>query len=308
MSAVSDFDLDASMERGWAEFTRRLVDVVSSMDPGGELTIGAVASGRNRRPPHVRFLCRPGGVMVVEVSGNSEIDDALRLNADSLTRLEAAGWRPPTAEGPDATPNLRREGSQDDVEPLVAAAVRVLRDEFGVPHPVFLEPDQLAEILTPAPQVELATAVVDAGEVTAVMPRDAEHLDSMVEASLTVVLGHAPMRDTDRDFAIRVGSSMVFVRVVDDAAEVLVYSVLVHEVEGRSRASEVINDLNSDTRFVRFFLVRDRLFASVSVLAQPFVAAHLRRAITTMSVLADGIDDHLALKLRGRTTFPDDAS
>ncbi|HBY24088.1 MAG TPA: hypothetical protein DEG88_12690 [Propionibacteriaceae bacterium] len=137
------------------------------------------------------------------------------------------------------------------------------------------------------------------------MPRDADHLDSLVEGVLTDILGPVLIRDTDRDFAIRFGSAMVFVRVVEDAAEVLVYAVLVHEIEGRGRATEVVNDLNSDTRFVRFFLVRDRLFASISVPAQPFVAMHLRKALATMSLLADGIDDTLAEKLRGRTTFTD---
>lgn len=41
----------------------------------------------------------------------------------------------------------------------------------------------------------------------------------------------------------------------------------------------------------------------MSVMARPFVAAHLHQAVSIMSRLADGLDNELARKLRGRTTF-----
>ena len=112
------------------------------------------------------------------------------------------------------------------------------------------------------------------------------------------------VQDADGDFGVRVGSTMVFVRATTDAAEVLVFAPLVHDVEGRSRAMEVLSDLNTDARFVRFLLLRDRVFVSMSVLARPFVPAHLTQALRIVSVTSDSIDDDLAVKLRGRTTFP----
>ncbi|EFB88857.1 hypothetical protein HMPREF9206_1963 [Cutibacterium acnes J139] len=42
---------------------------------------------------------------------------------------------------------------------------------------------------------------------------------------------------------------------------------------------------------------------TMSVMARPFVAAHLHQAVSIMSRLADGLDNELARKLRGRTTF-----
>ena len=38
--------------------------------------------------------------------------------------------------------------------------------------------------------------------------------------------------------------------------------------------------------------------------AKPFVPAHLRQALHALSQIADGIDEELAAKLGGRTTFP----
>ena len=67
----------------------------------------------------------------------------------------------------------------------------------------------------------------------------------------------------------------------------------------------MLNDLNVEARWVKFQLVRDRVFVTVSVLARPFVPAHLHQAVQILSEIADGIDDELAAKLTGRTTFTD---
>lgn len=83
------------------------------------------------------------------------------------------------------------------------------------------------------------------------------------------------------------------------------FAPLVHEIEGRSRAMEILSDLNTEVRMVKFQLIRDRVFVTLSVLAHPFVPAHLNQAVQVMSEVADGIDDDLAVRLRGRTTFGD---
>jgi hypothetical protein len=41
------------------------------------------------------------------------------------------------------------------------------------------------------------------------------------------------------------------------------------------------------------------------VLARPFVPEHLHHAVRILSEIADAIDDELAAKLHGRTTFSD---
>lgn len=189
--------------------------------------------------------------------------------------------------------------SQDDSEQLAELTVTTLRDIFGVPHPVFLAPDQLAEILQPEPPLSLT----EAASVPAIMPVDKDHLDRLVADELSHMFGHPAIRDSEGDFAIRVGTCMVFVRTTPDASELLLFAALVHDVEGRSRAVEVLNDLNVQSRYGRFALHQDRVFVTMSVMARPFVAAHLHQAVSIMSRLADGLDNELARKLRGRTTF-----
>ena len=137
------------------------------------------------------------------------------------------------------------------------------------------------------------------------MPNNRHHLEELIDAELADMFGYPPIRDAEGDIAIRVGSTMLFLRAAPDGQEVIVFAAVVHDVAGRSRAAEVLNDLNVEARWVKFQLVRDRVFVTVSVLARPFVAAHLRQAVMILAETADGIDDELAAKLNGRTTFSD---
>jgi hypothetical protein len=140
------------------------------------------------------------------------------------------------------------------------------------------------------------------------MPRDQQHLNGLVDAELAEMYGHRPIRDAEGDVAIRVGSTMLFLRTARDGQEVVIFAAVVHDVAGRSRAAEVLNDLNVEARWVKFQLIRDRVFVTISVLSRPFVPAHLHQAVRILSDVADGIDDELAAKLNGRTTFSDDES
>ncbi len=301
--ADPDFDLDRSMAQAWEQFTDRLAEVISVIDDG-ELTIGTLSHSSDPAP-YLKFAVaaqRPG-LVLAEASSNARLGDAFQLSVEQLTAMEALGWQPPSVTGPIPSPNFTVQIPQDLSAQIATLAVATLRDVFGVQHPVFLAPDQLAEILQGADPVKEEAPSFDLDDLIAVTPTGHAHLDELVTAELTQLFGHPPIRDDEGDLAIRVGSTMVFVRPAADAEEVLLFSALVHDVEGRSRAVEVLNDLNVETRHGRFALHRDRVFVTVSVLAHPFVPAHLHQALRMISDLADGIDDDLALKLRGRTTF-----
>ncbi|GAB2581970.1 T3SS (YopN, CesT) and YbjN peptide-binding chaperone 1 [Microlunatus antarcticus] len=318
---IDDFDIDRAISHAWAEFGTRLAEVLSMVDESGDLTIGTPTGNgepdsflRFSSPSRDRVRCEAG---VAPARGQSEQVDALL----------ADGWE---RSGAVAAPVVivAAECVQDESEALAEQAVRALRDVFGVQHPVFLAPDQLAEVLQPdaadlgsasksedsfigrvlepTRQARRGTSVeIDPEDLTSTLPDGPGHLNQMVDDELTSMYGHPPFRDNEGDVAIRVGSTMLFLRTSSDGKEVTVFAAVVHDVSGRSRAAEVINDLNVESRWVKFQLVRDRVFASMSVLAQPFVPAHLHQAVRVVSDVADGIDEELAAKLDGRTTFAD---
>ena len=283
MADIEDFDLDKTTKQAWDDFTERLADVLSVMDASADLTISAVNGGEtDESPPAVRFSAVEPGVI-----------EAVLVGVDS-PRLAELGW---ISSPRGAT--ARRD--QEEVTELANLTTTTMTEVVGVLHPIFLEPDQLAELLTAR---ESNPTQPVPGAYGVVLPNSQAQLDAIVDAELEKMFGHPALRNAAGEVAIRVGSTMVFCRSTPDFKELVLFAALVHDVSGRSRACEVLNDLNVESRYCRFALHRDRVFVQVSVPARPFVPQHLRQALESISQVADGIDDDLAHKLGGRTTFP----
>jgi len=289
--ASEEFDFDRSVEQAWRRFAVRLAEVLSMMDETEPLTLqSSEAAGEWL----VRFSQETRNIITARVAG------AVRgtpLTPAQGKQLAAWGWQ--------ATPaGFEITSDQDHCGPLADAVVQVLRQVFSVEHPVFLDSNVLTEILQEPPASPIIGGAGGTYEETlAYTLTDEVQLAAAVSEELSVIFGTAPLRDQDGDFAVRVGSTMIFVRIPSDAKEVRLFSVLVHDVSGRSRAAEVLNDVNAHARWVRFSLVRDKIIATMSLWAAPFVPAHLRQAITEMANVSDGVDDLLASSLQGKTTF-----
>lgn len=294
-----DFDFDATQQGAWEEFTTRLDEVLSVMDSSADLTI-SIASPKVEGEvpavrPGIRFSMTAPGQITAFVNGNDG-GEPTPTQAEELHRL---AWHQPQG----AQPQFHTVVDQEDSAALAHLATETLAEVFGVLHPIFLEPDQLAEILQGTTDWVPLTPKPLKKDQASVMPANRAELDNLVDYELAKAFGHPPLRNEQGDVAIRVGSTMVFLRSTPDAAELVLFSALVHDVNGRSRACEVLNDLNVEARYGRFALHRDRVFVQISVAAKPLVPAHLHQALLHLSQIADGIDDALASKLGGRTTF-----
>ncbi|HET7725303.1 MAG TPA: YbjN domain-containing protein [Propionibacteriaceae bacterium] len=301
---IDDFDIDRSTDEAWDAFSGRLSEVLSMMDSGAELTLGVLAPDEGGSP-FIAYGCPALGRIRAEASSNAVLADDQQLAAPQLAQMEQLGWSSPSAESSE---NFFSEWSQERTDELAGLSVATLRDVYGVLHPVFLTADQLADVLQPPgpsepPYLAASSPEEDEPDTHAVMPADAAELDRLVGAELARIYGSEPFHDSEGDYSIRVGSTMVFVRVPSDAREVIAFAAVVHDVSGRSRAAEVLNDLNSESRWVRFWLLRDKVFVSMSALAKPFVPAHFRQVVHEVASVADTIDEHLAAALQGRTTF-----
>lgn len=285
MADIENFDLDETMEMAWDDFSVRLAEVLSVMDDTSDLCISVAANTvPGTKPPVIKFSFEAPSTVAATLWG---AEPGVLMNL---------GWQP------DADGAYCVRWDQEDTRDLALLVTRTMRDGLGAIHPVFLEPDQLFDILRPDVPMERGHGVPP-GAFGIVMPTSRDELDGIVGAELEEAFGHPPMRDSQGDVAIRIGSTMLFLRSTPDFEELVLFAVLVHDVEGRSRACEVLNDLNRESRYCRFSLHLDRVFVQVSVPARPFVPAHLRKALVSISQMADGIDDELATRLRGRTTF-----
>ena len=172
---MDDFDLDRSTADAWAGFRDRLSEVVSIIDETADLTISA-ESATDDQPPFLKFSSPARHLVRCEAVGVPTADDGSRLASAQLAAMVELGWRQPTTSGPRPTDSFWIEDSQDNSERVSSLAVAVLRDVLGVPHPVFLAPDQLGEVLRgsppagqdlelaphPAPDQQQLNALVDA--------------------------------------------------------------------------------------------------------------------------------------------------
>ncbi len=270
-----DFDIDRSTAQAWAEFQSRLSEVVSVIDDTADLVIG-VESESDDQGPFITCSSPRRDVVRIEAASNAVLGEAFQLEPEDLTAMEQAGWNPPSGDDDATTPGNERsanfwaERPQEESDALAELATIALRDVYGVQHPVFLAPDQLAEVLHPETRSRGPGRGVRRRRRGARPSRAAgPHLDELVDAELTDLFGHPPIRDAEGDVAIRVGSTMLFLRTAPDGREIVIFSTVVHEVAGRSRAAEVLNDLNCDARWVKFQLIRDRVFVTLSMPAAP---------------------------------------
>ena len=287
MTSIDDFDFDHSVEQAWRRFAVRLEDVLSMMDETEPLTLQPCSESEHWC---LRFTQHVKGQITATIP-------SWGVSEEQAQTLRDLGWEPDD-QGLHLTKN------QDDCGTLAWAGIVALREVFNITHPVFLDSNVLAEILQ-EPAIVESTATTGSEEVVYGSLGEVQ-LAAAVAEELSEYFGAVPMRDQDGDFAVRVGSTMIFVRIPSDCQEIRLFSVVVHDISGRSRAAEVINDINAHSRWVRFSLVGDRIFVTMSIHASPFVASHLRQAITEMTQVADGVDDLLAESLEGKTTFPDE--
>lgn len=290
---IDEFDLDRSVSRAWSEFRRRLSEALEALVGTDVLLVeaGPVVDGPDGAVPFAQILAA-GESLQAELASNLFLAESFRLDDDAIAGLVAVGWKAPDSESPNYSITVDRAHT-DRLSALVVAA---FRDVWSVPHPTFLEAGSFnAALGITRDSVSTATSV------------DAVRADiqRVVDETLTRHLGELPRKDGDGDIPVRAGSALVFVSVLHDLPLVELKSPLVVDIEGRTRAAEIIADLNATWRQAKFVLIRDVVVLLLELPTEPFVPQHLVGALTYISSLADQLDDELARRLGGRLPFID---
>jgi hypothetical protein len=274
MSEPRGFDLDGDTDRAWSAFTRRLADRLVEMTDGETLTLGLGAPSGESEPSmaRVQFVALPDDIVRrTEHAANDEI------TGEQLSR-------------------------QRDADQLAADTIGLLRDDHGVMHPAFLT------VAGESYEVDFGRGLSatgtsstfedePAGQVTEAL--DAAHLVELAFAAITHGLGREPLRDVDGDLIVESGSTRVFVRVLESAPVIQLFSRLVHNIAQSQSAAAVVAALNNEYPFVKFLFADEAVLASMHVPAIPFVPAQLRHMLAIFSELADELDDELVRRLGG---------
>ncbi|MDO4784984.1 MAG: hypothetical protein Q3997_07875, partial [Propionibacteriaceae bacterium] len=139
------FDLDRSTQQAWDGFVERLDEVLSMMDDESDLTISTLSSDLEPVPA-IRFTGLPGPKVLAEALGSATVTQRPALSPTQREALADLGWRSPDPAGEHPAREFWQLVESDHTGALASSCVASLRTVYGVEHPVFLVPDQLAEV------------------------------------------------------------------------------------------------------------------------------------------------------------------
>ena len=312
MSEFAESELDRSTTLDWSAFRGRLADHVAAMQDDdlvlieAESTVGDEDEGA---APYVQ-LCAWGEDLVrCELSSNAYLAQAHQLDDEQVAALVALGWSLPTYgpedEADSGSTNFHLDAERIEADRLAVMTVRAFREVFGVPHPAFLSSDEIATAETPTPE-PADKAEVD--EPLATSPDDPDHLRALVDAALVPLFGGLPEHDSDNDVPITNGNGLVWVRVLESAPVVQIFSALVYDAVDLERAAFEVWVLNRDLQFLKFMLLDDTVMAYLYVPALPFAPRHLRAMLDLMCRTLNRIDQDLAARVGGHLAFGSETS
>ncbi|MFD1811826.1 TY-Chap domain-containing protein [Rhodococcus gannanensis] len=299
---------DDVVDRAWSTHQDRLADVIAVMREDDLLAIElGEESSVDGFVPCVQFLAWGDGQIRCEVPSNAYLDPHYRLTAADEARLVDLGWQRPT-RAPDDEPDSGSPAFFVDkpanwADQLAAMSVTVFREVWSVPHPTFLRIDapeatEWVEALEPEDDDSYALDLV-----RAVTPRDSAHLYDLVASTLSELFDEPAGDDDpdeDDDFMVAIGPLVGFVGPHLDGGEVQVRMPLVRDVSDRTRASELLADLNRRWPHLKFTLTADRVDVWAAVLATPYVPQHLIDTLQQLFAFARTVDPRFATRFGGR--------
>jgi len=314
-SAGSDFD--RALDDAWGSYRSHLADRIVTLAVDDQLVLETTgdADEADGRVPFVQCqaVAGPDGPVVrCEIPAALHLPPRRRLTDADRTRLLAQGWtRPPAAVEPslfgdEDEPTLVVEKAPRWADMLAAMMVSVFRDTWNVPHPSFLALQHLGDDGAPDPAqpADDAPAPIALDRHVAIRPRDTEHLREVIAMTLADMYGQIPERDSDGDIVLRFGSALALVIANESTPEVQLWAPLVRDISGRTRASELITDLNRRWPYLRFALYEDRLRVMIDMLADPFVPQHLADMVEHLGDFLSGVDEEFATHFGGQLHFP----
>ena len=267
MSSYAEQVVDRGVDRAWMQLRLRLADLLAGATVDEPVAISFTPQAADEDAPAV-IIEADGTDLVVRIDLDGDLDWRFRFDSDERARLAALGMRIENG-GP-----VLLVGA-DEVDRAAHYAYAVLHEMWDVVHPSFLaiDPDDLSLVDEPP------TPDAKPREVPAMAhPSSLEELNDWVDIALTPEFGHAPHRDDDGDICVSGKADARAIVSVRSESRIEVWTVLAEDVEVR-KAHELIDEWSQQYSYHRFFLVEDRLVASIVLFAAPFVPGHLVAAL-----------------------------
>jgi hypothetical protein len=284
----SGVDVDREIEQAWARFEEKLASRLRRLGDGRSMLVqtrGEEADEGAR--PYVQVMSfADGSARRCEVSSDSLLVPEARVGAAGEALFAALGFTPPSTDPEDDAPNWHLHIDADDCDSLAHTIVQVLREGFGVVHPLLL-----AGMPAPPDGADAHTASSDPTDVAPVQSFEPvepdvayavtceDELADLVDRTLATVMDERPKRDADGDWPVRYERCTAWVRILPGEPTIRIFALLVHDIRSMRSAHREVSILNRDATFIRYFLDEDLLVAELDLDAGPFVPRHLTDAL-----------------------------
>jgi hypothetical protein len=299
----------------WVRLSTSLAEALSALGEGQCLVLSA-----KRRGAWVHFVVGGSGGIYAEAASNEWLKPREALDRNRIARMRELGWSDPAAtrdeveasdETLDRSSNFSRgwRGPAPLAE-VAATAIATLREVYGLRRSSQLEYTAfgpgLKEILLPTLGLDNAPLPDEdhEHEHSLLEPENRDELFLAVsEAIQEVVDPDGIVVDEDGDIPLRMGSALIFLRVADDAPYIELFSPLVKGVEPSLDLFAALNEISRHNRQVAAFIAGDSVFASLELIADPFVPAHLNAALAVLGNLCEEAASELQQRFGGRRPF-----
>ena len=288
----------------WPPFADKLAAVLAKLEEDQYLIVSVKGSNR-----FVQFAAQGSFGMRVETTSNSYLAKPEQLNKRQVATLVAAGWKDPTGDPGESTPESDPDGSPNfflefaspvAFDAVANLTVRTFAEILRVPYPGSLQYEAFEREGQALALPELGLKLAERPPT----PDKQEDLPQLLLATLKERTGVNDLEfDDDGDIGIRHGSALACVRLVGDAPFVRFYSRILHDLEDNGDILSRLNDINARQPMVHFVFRGDAIFALADICGAPFVADHVAHALVHFCSIVDGTDRLLQAEFGGETTF-----
>ena len=255
---------------------------------------------REGSEPYVQLCAFGEGQVQVEAVSNHYLDPRHRLSGAQQIQLGELGWQAPSDE--PGGENFHEEFERREADRVAVLLVRSLREVYGVPHPAFLAADGLETDPTSSVLPTGGGGPVEGQDDATTFPTGHEHLQAMVDEAMEQVFPDL-VHDGDGDIPISAGSSVLFVRVLEDRPSVELFSELVLQVSDVDRARLELEILNAAHPLWKFVLRNNTVVMRHELVALPFSPFLLRMTVHHYVEEVDEIARMLALRVGGHRFY-----
>lgn len=292
---------DAGQAPDWEAFEARLAEALARMRPETFLVLLQPARERGGSGPYVQFAHSGPRGFRAEASANPYLAPRHALTPEDEARLVGMGWQRPAPAGDDDRNFHRDWPSSAPWRDVAALAVRTLRDVFGIDGPSSLRflhrgfPSFAGRL----PRLGLGIAPARASRAArdpAPAPSQAlAGLNRRLEDALKAFLGLEDLvRDADGDIPVRIGSALMYVRVLPGTPPLVqLFAHVLEDVDLTLPLLEALNDVNRRILFGRIFWGHRRVVVAMELTGVGLAPEQVAFACMQLGNLADHLDNEL---------------